>query len=71
MAYRQDDNMLDLTGTKPMAESAGKCGIVWSRSRSVESLPAEAPGNNAKVAMARKKDKDAWAKDEAFRAKLR
>jgi tetratricopeptide (TPR) repeat protein len=71
MTYRQDDNALDLTGTKPMAASAGKCGIVWARSRSVASLPSEAPGNNAKIALARKRDKDVWAKDEAFSAKLR
>lgn len=71
MTYRQDDNALDLTGTKAMSASAGKCGIVWARSRSVSSLPPEAPGNNAKIALARKRDKTAWAKDEAFRAKLR
>jgi tetratricopeptide (TPR) repeat protein len=71
LTYRHDDNGIDLTGTKPMSASAGKCGIAWARSRSVESLPPEAPGNNAKIALARKKDKDAWAKDEAFRAKLR
>jgi hypothetical protein len=71
MTYRQDDNALDLAGTKPMSASAGKCGIVWARSRSVSALPPEAPGNNAKIALARKRDKDVWAKDEAFRAKLR
>ncbi|ATE64510.1 tetratricopeptide repeat protein [Rhizorhabdus dicambivorans] len=71
MAYRRDSDMLDLAGVKPMSASAGKCGIVWARSRSVATLPAAAPGNNDKVALARKKDKDVWAKDEAFRAKLR
>jgi len=71
MAYRKDDSMLDLAGPTPLSASAGKCGVVWTRSRSVASLPAEAPGNNAKVALARKRDKDVWAKDEAFRAKLR
>lgn len=71
MAYRQDDTMLDLTGVAPMANSAGKCGVVWARSRSVAGLPAQAPGNNAKVALERKKDKTVWAKDEAFRATLR
>lgn len=71
ITYRHDDGGIDLAGTRPMAASAGKCGIAWARSRSVESLPPEAPGNNAKIALARKKDKTAWAKDEAFRAKLR
>jgi len=71
MTWRQDDAALDLTGTAPMKARAGKCGVVWSRSRSIGTLPAEAPGNNARIALARKKDKDVWAKDEAFRAKLR
>ena len=71
MSYRRDAAMLDVAGIKPMAASAGRCGIVWARSRSATALPAAAPGNNEKVALARKKDKDVWAKDEAFRAKLR
>lgn len=71
MAYRQGDNMLDLAGTRPMAASVGKCGLAWSRSRSAAGLPAPAPGDNAKVAAARKREKDAWAKDEIFRAALR
>ncbi|MES2496823.1 MAG: hypothetical protein V4618_11955 [Pseudomonadota bacterium] len=71
MAYRQDDTMLELTGIKPMSGNAGKCGVVWARSRSVAGLPPQAPGNNAKIALERKKDKGVWAKDEAFRATLR
>lgn len=71
MTYRHDSDMLDVAGIRPMSASAGKCGIVWVRSRSIATLPAAAPGNNDKIALARKKDKDVWAKDEAFRAKLR
>ena len=71
MSYRQDDQPLDLASAPPMAARSGKCGIVWSRSRSVASLPPGAPGDNAKIAAQRKLDKAAWAKDEAFRATLR
>lgn len=71
MIYRRDDKPLELSGIKPMTASAGKCGIVWSRSRSATTLPPSAPGDNAKVAAQRKLDKAAWAKDEAFRATLR
>jgi len=71
MAWRNNDAVLDLTGIAPMTANAGKCGIVWSRSRSIGALSPAAPGDNAKVAAARKRDKTAWAKDEAFRATLR
>ena len=71
MTYRRDSQPLELAGIKPMAANAGKCGIVWSRSRSATALPPAAPGDNAKVAAQRKLDKAAWAKDEAFRATLR
>jgi len=71
MIWRQGDSALDLRGTTPMAANAGKCGIAWARSRSATAFAAAAPGDNAKVASQRKLDKDAWAKDEAFRAKLR
>lgn len=71
MTYRRDDKALEIAGIKPMTASAGKCGIVWSRSRSATTLPPAAPGDNAKVAAQRKQDKAAWAKDEAFRATLR
>ncbi|MBW8910517.1 MAG: hypothetical protein JF564_01145 [Sphingomonas sp.] len=71
MVWRKGDEALDLAGVKPMTANAGKCGIVWSRSRSATALSAAAPGDNAKVAAARKNDKAAWAKDEAFRASLR
>ena len=70
MTYRRDAEALDIAGIKPMTASAGRCGIVWSRSRSAALSPA-APGDNAKVAAQRKQDKAAWAKDEAFRATLR
>lgn len=71
MTYRRDDKPLEVAGIKPMTASAGKCGIVWSRSRSAASFGPTAPGDNAKVAAQRKQDKTAWAKDEAFRATLR
>ena len=71
MAYRRDGQPLELAGVKPMAANAGRCGIVWSRSRSATALPPTAPGDNATVAAQRKLDKAAWAKDEAFRATLR
>jgi len=71
MGFRQDAQPLPLVGTKPLTASSGRCGIVWARSRSVAGLPAAAPGTDAKVAAARKRDKDAAAKDEAFRASLR
>lgn len=71
MAFRQDAQPLQLVGTKPMTASSGRCGVVWGRSRSVAGLPAAAPGGDAKVAAARKRDKQAAAKDEAFRASLR
>ena len=71
MTYRQDDSPLEIPGIKPMAASAGRCGIIWSRSRSASALSPEAPGNNAKVAAGRKQDKAVWAKDQAFRASLR
>ncbi|KRB86621.1 hypothetical protein ASE00_08015 [Sphingomonas sp. Root710] len=71
MAYRRDDKPLEVAGIKPMTASAGKCGIVWSRSRSAASFGPAAPGDNVKVAAQRKQDKAAWAKDEAFRATLR
>lgn len=71
MAYRRDGKPLQIAGVKPMTAGAGKCGIVWSRSRSAASFGPAAPGDNAKVAAQRKQDKAAWAKDEAFRATLR
>ncbi len=71
MSWRQDSSALDMKGPPPMVANAGKCGIIWSRSRSATGFPATAPGDNAKVAAQRKLDKAAWAKDEAFRASLR
>ncbi|KKC23839.1 hypothetical protein [Sphingomonas sp. SRS2] len=71
MTYRKDGGALGLVGIKPLTASAGRCGIAWSRSRSVQTLSPLAPGGNAKVAAQRKQDKAVWAKDEAFRATLR
>jgi len=69
-AWMKDDMPLDLKGTPPMVAKQGKCMIVWGRSRSVGILPPQAPGDNAAIALARKKDQAIWAKDQAFRASL-
>jgi len=59
-----------ITGTVPMVAQAGRCSIVWTRSRSVADLKPEAPGDDVKIAAQRKKDQAALAKDLAFRTSL-
>jgi hypothetical protein len=57
-------------GAPVMRAHAGRCGIAWTRSHSVLDVPAGVPGNDADIVKARTKNKEALARDEAFRANL-
>lgn len=58
-------------GLKPMmAETAGACSVVWSRSQDVSSLPADTPGEDAALLNSLKRRKDQQIRDKAFRAQL-
>lgn len=56
--------------TPMMRAHAGRCGIAWTRSHSVLDAPAGVPGNDADIVKARTKNKEAVARDEAFRSTL-
>lgn len=57
-------------GKPVMQAQAGRCGIVFGRSHSALASPAGVPGNDADIVKARLKNKEAVARDEAFRASL-
>ena len=68
--YMQKDQRLALPATPVMQASAGKCTVVWSRSRSAADIAAPAPGIDAGVVHARSFAQAAVAKDKIFRATL-
>lgn len=68
--YWNGDALMDITGISPMTAQAGRCSIVWTRSRSVADLKPDAPGDDVKIAAQRKRDQAAQAKDLSFRTQL-
>jgi hypothetical protein len=58
------------TGTPVMQAQAGKCGIVWSRSRSALKAGPGVPGNDEEIVAARAKKPEAQQRDAAFRLAL-
>lgn len=58
------------TPIAPMTARHGRCGIAWTRSRSALDVPAGAPGNDEDFVKARLKNKEAVARDAAFRTTL-
>lgn len=69
VAYTGADGSVALIPAIVMQSTAGRCSMVWSRSRSAL-MAAETPGDDLKVRATVARKKDAIAKDKAFRSGL-
>lgn len=70
MAFKIEGEQALPAGTRPMQAQAGKCGIVWTRSRSALKVEPGAPGNDEEIVTARLKKAETKQRDSAFRLAL-
>ena len=69
VTYVGPNGSIDLPPTPVMQATAGKCAVVWTRSRTALT-GAETPGDDPRVRQAVARKKDVVVKDKLFRTQL-